>query len=70
MEGRKENPGIIAPQGVIIIKRVIKMDANEDLSLNDRRKKILDKYYGIIKLDRIVSVEEILDLEDDSWRYR
>jgi hypothetical protein len=69
VEGRKEEPGIIAPQRVIIIARVIKMDANEDLSLNDRRKKILDKYYGIVKLDRVVSLEEILELGDDSLRY-
>ena len=69
MEGRKEEPWIIAPQGVIIIARVIKMDENKDLSFNDRRKNILDKYYGIIKLDRIVSLEEILDLEDDYLRY-
>jgi hypothetical protein len=68
VEGRKEEPGIIAPQRVIIIARVIKMDANEDLSLNDRRK-ILDKYYGIIRLDRVVSLEEILELGDDSLRY-
>lgn len=33
------------------------------------RKEILNRYYGIIKLDRIVSIEEILDLEEDSWRY-
>jgi hypothetical protein len=33
------------------------------------RKEILYRYYGIIKLDRIVSIEEILDLEEDSWRY-
>ena len=45
------------------------MDANEGLSFNDRQKKILDKYYGIIKLDRIVSLEEIQDLEDDYLRY-
>ena len=69
MEGREEEPGIIAPQKVIIIPRVIKMDANEDLSLNERRKKILDKYYGIVKLDRVVSLEEILELGDDSLRY-
>ena len=68
MEGRKEEPGIIAPQKVIIIPRVIKMDANENLSLKDRRK-ILDKYYGIVKLDRVVSLEEILELGDDSLRY-
>ena len=42
MEGREEEPGIIAPQKVIIIPRVIKMDANEDMSLNDRRKKMED----------------------------
>ena len=69
MEGREEEPGIIAPQKVIIIPRVIKMDANEDLSLNERRKKILDKYYGIVKLDRVVSLEEILELGEDSLRY-
>jgi hypothetical protein len=68
VEGRKEEPGIIAPQSVIIIPRVIKMDVNEDLTLNDRRK-ILDKYYGIVKLDRVVSLEEILELGDDSLRY-
>lgn len=33
------------------------------------RKMILDRYYRIIKLDRTVSIEEILDLEEDSWRY-
>jgi hypothetical protein len=45
------------------------MDANEDLSLNDCRKKVLDKYYGIVKLDRVVSLEEILELGDDFLRY-
>lgn len=35
----------------------------------EERKKILDKYYGIVKLDRTVSIEEILDLEEDTWRY-
>jgi hypothetical protein len=69
VEGRKEEPGIIAPQKVIIIARVNKMDANEGLSLKDRRKNILDKYYGIVKLDRVVSLEEILELGDDSLRY-
>ena len=28
---------------------------------NEERKKILDKYYGSVKLDRTVSIEEILD---------
>jgi hypothetical protein len=35
----------------------------------EERKKILDKYYGIIKLDRKVSIEEILDLEEEAWQY-
>jgi hypothetical protein len=44
------------------------IDIKEPLQ-KDQRKRILDKYYGSIKLDRIVSIEEILDLEEDSWRY-
>ena len=47
----------------------IKMDVPEGLPLNDLRKKILDKYYGIVKLDRVVGIEEILDLEEDTWQY-
>ena len=35
----------------------------------EERKKILDKYYGSVKLDRTVSIGEILDLEEDTWRY-
>lgn len=35
----------------------------------EERKKILDKYYGSVKLDRTVSIKEILDLEEDTWRY-
>lgn len=33
----------------------------------EKKKKVLDKYYGIIKLDRPLSLEEILDLEEDTW---
>lgn len=44
------------------------IDAKEPMQ-KEQRKKILDKYYGSIKLDRIVSIEEILDLGEDSWRY-
>jgi hypothetical protein len=43
-------------------------DANGSLP-KEERKKILDKYYGIIKLDRKVSMEEILDLEEETWQY-
>lgn len=35
----------------------------------ETRKKILDKYYGVIKLDRIVSIDEILELEEEAWQY-
>jgi len=44
------------------------IDAKESLQ-KEQRKKILDRYYGVIKLDRIVSIEEVLNLEEDSWRY-
>ena len=44
------------------------IDIKEPLQ-KEQRKKVLDKYYGSIKLDRIVSIEEILDLGEDSWRY-
>jgi hypothetical protein len=42
---------------------------DKDQLQREERKKVLDKYYGIIKLDRIISIEEILDLEEDAWRY-
>ena len=44
-------------------------DEIEENDMKKDRKKILDKYYGIIKLDRSVSLEEILDLEEDTWLY-
>ena len=47
----------------------IKVDVPEGLPLNDLRKKILDEYYRIVKLDRVVGIEEILDLEEDTWQY-
>jgi len=47
----------------------IKVDVPEGLPLNELRKKILNKYYGIVKLDRVVGIEEILDLEEETWRY-
>ena len=44
------------------------METKEPLQKGER-KKILDKYYGIVKLDRVVSMEEILDLEEDTWQF-
>lgn len=58
-------------------KKILKLIKEEEVKLimpersidKEARKKILDKYYGIIKLDRTVSIEEILDLEEESWQY-
>ncbi len=51
----------------------IKVEVPEGVPLDDMKKKqekkILDKYYGIIKLDRTISIEEILELEEDTWLY-
>jgi len=44
-------------------------DKIEEKITKEDRKKILDKYYRIIKLNRPVSLEEILDLEEDTWLY-
>jgi hypothetical protein len=46
-----------------------RMESTNDQPQKEERKKILDKYYGIIKLDRPVSIEEILDLEEETWQY-
>jgi hypothetical protein len=59
-------------------KRILEMIKEEESKLasfdrskeplqKEQRKKILDKYYGIIKLDRIVSIDEILVLEEDAY---
>lgn len=45
------------------------MEGTNDQSRKEERKKILDKYYGIIKLDRPISIEEILDLGGETWQY-
>ena len=33
------------------------------------RMKILENYFGIIKLDKPITLKEILELEDDNWLY-
>ena len=45
------------------------MEGINDQSRKEERQKILDKYYGIFKLDRPISIEEILDLEEETWQY-
>ena len=37
--------------------------------LKEEKMKVLDKYVGIIKLKKPITLEEILELEEDTWRY-
>lgn len=37
--------------------------------LKEERMKALDKYVGIIKLKKPLTLEEILELEEDTWLY-
>lgn len=39
------------------------------MPLKEDRMKALDKYVGIIKLKKPLSLEEILELEEDTWLY-
>lgn len=52
----------------LIKEEEIVLKKREPLS-KEQKKRILDKYYGCIKLDKIVSLEEIMELGEDSWRY-
>jgi hypothetical protein len=36
---------------------------------NEEKMKVLNKYAGIIKLKKPITLEEILELEEDSWLY-
>ncbi|MEA2046128.1 MAG: antitoxin family protein [Euryarchaeota archaeon] len=47
----------------------LKEGARAKLLLEDEKSKILDKYAGIVKLGRTVKIEEILELEEEAWRY-
>jgi predicted HTH domain antitoxin len=37
--------------------------------LKEEKMKVLDKYVGIIKLKKPITLEEILELEEDTWLY-
>ena len=50
-------------------KKFDQMEGTNDQYRKEERKKILDKYYGIFKLDRPISIDEILDLEEETWQY-
>lgn len=70
---------IKAPEGLPLNdmrSKIIDLIREEESILKEReplpkeqKKKILDKYHGSIKLDRIVRLEEIINLGDDSWRF-
>jgi len=54
-----------------IFRPLVKVDLEEGkrvkILLKDEREEILDKYAGIIKLDRPVSLREILELGEERW---
>ncbi|NPV62346.1 MAG: antitoxin family protein [Methanotrichaceae archaeon] len=43
--------------------------AKAKVILKDERNEILDKYAGAIKLNRVVTTKEILELEDEACQY-
>jgi len=60
-----------------LAKRSISIDASAKERIRDEmirmpseeeRMNILERYVGIIKLKKPLSLEEILDLEEDTWR--
>ena len=57
--------GVLKPLNKIPLKegQKIRMLIRED------RMKGLDKYVGMIKLKKPLKLEEILDLEEDTWLY-
>ncbi len=70
----KEEVAKLAQPGGLIESTSIKIGSGRQRSSKallqkEDKKRILDKYYRSIKLDRMVSVEEILDLEEESWGY-
>jgi predicted DNA-binding antitoxin AbrB/MazE fold protein len=55
-----------------VFKPLEKVDLKEGdrakVILKEERKKALDKYVGIIKLDKPLTLEEILDMGEESWQ--
>lgn len=39
------------------------------MRLKEEKMKALDRYVGIIKLKKPLTLEEILELEEDTWLY-
>lgn len=71
---KEEEAKLIAPEGSMDKEISGKKKPEKQKNINaplqkDARKKVLDKYYGVIVLDRTVSIEEILDLEEEPWQY-
>ncbi len=52
----------------LLASRSIKGDKAR-MHLKEERMKALDKYVGIIKLKKPLTLEEILELEEDTWLY-
>lgn len=55
-----------------ILRPLVKIDLEEGkkvrLLLRDERDEVLDKYAGIAKLGRTVTLQEILTLGEDRWQ--
>lgn len=55
-----------------IFRPLVKVDLGEGkrvkVLLKDNREEILDKYAGVVKLGRKVSLKEILELGEDRWQ--
>ncbi|MBN1323240.1 MAG: antitoxin family protein [Methanotrichaceae archaeon] len=55
-----------------IFRPLVKVDLEEGtivkMTLKEERDEILERYAGSVKLDRVVSLEEILKLGEDRWQ--
>ena len=54
-----------------VLRPLVKVDLEEGIKvkviLKDERADILEKYAGIVKLERKVGLKEILELGEDRW---
>ena len=57
--------GVFKPIGKVDLKDGEKAK----VILNEDKDEILDKYAGAIKLNRVVTTKEILELEDEACQY-
>ncbi len=56
--------GVFKPLGKVDLKE----GERAKVILKDERRKALDKYFGIVKLDKPLTLEEILEMGEDTWQ--